>query len=604
VEKFHNSPPVDPVVSITTPEIKNRLGSWVRCSISVLVIGGMATAFAAEEENIVSDEPEAELTQEAGSSSKPTEAEQASLESQEAPTEILQGGEVLLIKDGNAWGSPANEKVLQNLNIAYDVINSSSIASTEFNYKLIIVASDQSQNFYNVYNANLTKFTNYVLSGGILQFNGGDRGWRSGFWSKLPGEVTHKNRYDGRNNIVKPEHPIADGVSNPFTGSSASHDYFIGIEAVQADTITTDTADNPTTIEYCLGAGRVIASGLTFEFGYKYGQGAGKVLSNTIKYAYNATPCAGPGKFEFSSKIYFANENSKNAIVKVVRKGGSTGVVSVNYATAAFEDRDTVDPISNPASEGEDYATTEGTLTWKDGEYGIQTFKVPLFNDYDEEGDETVQLLLSSPTGAALGDKEKISAKLRIADDECHGVYTTAARTLYHPLITVPVYDPISGQPTEDVQVFEGTFTLLNGTEDFIIDIEDQEQFNFVKNIKNVNKLKADCYAKYDWQTETFQIPYVDVPSIVVLPMGHSQVGPTQIFRAKMQQMPLSGEYGIGDFIFHVEGAPFQDASITADANASVKTKSKDEVETKVDASIEIAPDEYTYYQYLYTYDK
>jgi hypothetical protein len=213
---------------------------------------------------------------------------------------------------------------------------------------------------------------------------------------------------------------------------------------------------------------------------------------------------------------------------------------------------------------------------------------------------------------------------LRIADDECHGVYTTAARTLYHPLITVPVFDPISGQATQDIQVFEGTFSLLNGTEDFIIDVTDQERFNFIKQIKNVDKLKADCYAKYDWQTETFQIPYVDVPSIVVLPMGHSQVGPTQIFRAKMQQMPLSGfeREGADDldscekddkrrntcFVFHVEGAPFQDASITADANASVKTESKDEskdeVEAEVDASIEIAPDELTYYQYLYTYDK
>jgi len=334
---------------------------------------------------------------------------------------------------------------------------------------------------------------------------------------------------------------------------------------------------------------------------------------------------ASPGKFEFTSKIYFANESSGHAIVKVARKGGSSGEASVNYATAAFEDRDTINPTNNPATEDEDYATTEGSLTWKDGETGIQTFEVPVFDDNDEEGDETVNLVLSSANGADLGDKNKITAKLRIADDECHGVYTTAARTLYHPLITVPVFDPISGQPTEDIQVFEGTFTLINGIEDFTISVTDTKQFSFVKQVKNVDKLEAACYAKYDWQTETFQIPYVDVPSIVVLPMGHSQVGPTQIFRAKMQQMPLSGFMREEDgedlgscknkkdnklrdtcFIFHVEGEPFkdQDRHITADPNASVHTSSKDEVEAQVDASIEIAPDEYTYYQYLYTYDK
>ncbi|WP_069471877.1 Calx-beta domain-containing protein [Candidatus Marithrix sp. Canyon 246] len=187
------------------------------------------------------------------------------------------------------------------------------------------------------------------------------------------------------------------------------------------------------------------------------------------------------GKFEFTSKIYFANEQSKNAIVKVARKGGSNGVVSVNYATA------------------------EGYLIWGNGDNEIKTFKVPLFDDVDEEGDETVNLVLNSPIGAVLGDQK--TAKLKIADDECHGVFSTKARTLYIPLVTVQVYDSINGKPTEDVQIFEATFT-------------------------------------YDWRTRTFQIPYVDLPSIL---------GPKMVIRINIEEMPVYNPEGlmylqIGDY--------------------------------------------------------
>jgi len=253
-------------------------------------------------------------------------------------------------------------------------------------------------------------------------------------------------------------------------------------------------------------------------------------------------PEGAAGKFEFTSKIYFANEQSKNAIIKVARKGGSNGVVSVNYATAAFENRDTVDPTINSAAEGKDYATTEGYLIWGNGDNEIKTFKVPLFDDVDEEGDETVNLVLNSPTGAALGDQK--TAKLKIADDECHGVFSIEARKLYLPLSTVPLYDPISRKPTEDVVVFEATFTFEAETGDFIIDVTDPKQFNFVKQMKNVDKLEADCYAKYDWKTRTFQIPYVDLPSIL---------GPNMVFRVNIEETPFYEKEGlaylqIGDY--------------------------------------------------------
>jgi hypothetical protein len=563
----------------------------------------MATAFAAEEENIASDNPGDNPPENIEELVAPAASSAQSLTDCDL-TGVRMGWDQIHSYSGSMNYTSTLVGDLKLRGISVSGISSGPITKEILEDYDIFWFNEWDYGRSNWSTSEIEAVKNWVNNGGYFVIHG-DEVYKAKPLIEAFGYAMGSNSGGSRNITNITEHYTTSDVSKIYMPNPIS-----SITSGPDKIVIYDGKGNKGVAAHEYGSGKIVFI-IADEFlsNWSINQADNRLFGNqVIDWFVCGGAVAGPGKFEFSSKIYFANENSKNAIVKVVRKGGSTGVVSVNYATAAFEDRDTVDPTNNPASEGEDYATTEGSLTWKDGESGIQTFKVPLFNDQDEEGDETVQLLLSSPTGAALGDKEKISAKLRIADDECHGVYTTAARTLYHPLITVPVYDPISGQATQDIQVFEGTFTLLNGTEDFIIDIEDQEQFNFVKNIKNVDKLKADCYAKYDWQTETFQIPYVDVPSIVVLPMGKSRVGPTQIFRAKMQQMPLSGEYGIGDFIFHVEGAPFQDASITADANASVKTESKDEskdeVEAEVDASIEIAPDELTYYQYLYTYDK
>ena len=99
---------------------------------------------------------------------------------------------------------------------------------------------------------------------------------------------------------------------------------------------------------------------------------------------------------------------------------------------------------------------------------------------------------------------------------KCHGVYSKAGSTVSDPVVTIPVFDPV----IEDVNVFEGRFTLINAEKDFIIKVTNKEQFNLVKQIEYIDLLKADCYAEYDWQTDTFEIPYVYLPSVVVLPMG------------------------------------------------------------------------------------
>src|SRR5690606_16024836 len=70
----------------------------------------------------------------------------------------------------------------------------------------------------------------------------------------------------------------------------------------------------------------------------------------------------------------------------------TNGNVTVDYGTA-----------DGTAEAGSDYASASGTLTLLSGETS-KTFVVPVTDDDVIEGDETVSLTLSNPTGgAALG---------------------------------------------------------------------------------------------------------------------------------------------------------------------------------------------------------
>jgi urease beta subunit len=116
-------------------------------------------------------------------------------------------------------------------------------------------------------------------------------------------------------------------------------------------------------------------------------------------------PVGTPGTLQFSNATYSVNENQGTVTVTVTRTGGSTGSVSVHYATS-----------DGTATAGSDYTATSGTLTFADGETS-KTFTIPILDDTLVEGNETVNLILSSPTGgAALGSQA--TATLTIVDDD------------------------------------------------------------------------------------------------------------------------------------------------------------------------------------------
>jgi parallel beta-helix repeat protein len=121
--------------------------------------------------------------------------------------------------------------------------------------------------------------------------------------------------------------------------------------------------------------------------------------------AYEFVTTSSPGTLQFSAASYSVNENGTSATITVTRTGGSDGSVSVQYTTS-----------NGTAAAGSDYTTASGALTFGTGETS-KTFTVLIANDALLEGNESINLTLSNPTGGAtLG--AQATAVLTVTDDE------------------------------------------------------------------------------------------------------------------------------------------------------------------------------------------
>ena len=91
------------------------------------------------------------------------------------------------------------------------------------------------------------------------------------------------------------------------------------------------------------------------------------------------------GQFTFSSANYSVSETGTNAVITVVRTNGSTGQVSVHYATS-----------DGSATAGLNYVATNGNLTYQDG-VTSEAFVVPVLHDPAVTEDSTVNLEFLQP---------------------------------------------------------------------------------------------------------------------------------------------------------------------------------------------------------------
>jgi len=131
--------------------------------------------------------------------------------------------------------------------------------------------------------------------------------------------------------------------------------------------------------------------------------------------------------FQFNSATSYVPESAGSALITVTRLGNTAAPATVNYATS--------DGTANSAA---DYLATTGTLNFAAGET-FKTFSVPIADDLYAEGNETINLSLSNPTGGAFTGSPNLTT-LTVVDND--------AVTTSPPLLILEESGPDPSQAT------------------------------------------------------------------------------------------------------------------------------------------------------------
>jgi len=162
------------------------------------------------------------------------------------------------------------------------------------------------------------------------------------------------------------------------------------------------------------------------------------------------------GVMQFSAGTYTVTEGGL-ATISVIRGAGVASDVSVQYATTA----------GGTAVAGVDFAPVSGTLTFAAGQTS-RSFTVPTFGDASAQGDRTVALALTAPTGGAILGPG-VTATLVVVDDEPRVRFNAALYRIGEgglATVTVLRSGPVTGIVTVDytVSYLTATATDLDGS--------------------------------------------------------------------------------------------------------------------------------------------
>jgi len=158
-------------------------------------------------------------------------------------------------------------------------------------------------------------------------------------------------------------------------------------------------------------------------WGLQFGNGGNGGDPNTLYFAagiadeehglfgkLNATTASATSLVQFATDTFGIGEGNGHIDVSVTRAGDASGTATVNVNTLDF---------SQPghASQKSDYEIAVAKVTFNPGETS-KTVRILIVNDTFVEGNETVNLALSNPTGAGVGLGSPNQSTLTITDND------------------------------------------------------------------------------------------------------------------------------------------------------------------------------------------
>jgi len=135
-----------------------------------------------------------------------------------------------------------------------------------------------------------------------------------------------------------------------------------------------------------------------------------------------------------------------------------------------------------------------------------------------------------------------ITIEAVVSQTDCsdkHAIFDTTKGLLTIPAVDIPTLDPITGEPTGALATFSGQLNLLRGVEDFGL-VADS-----FKVLQTDITAHNPCHAEYIYadgkfsRGGTLHLPYVDVPSIIVIPPNVQVPAPTKTYEATLKQLAL-----------------------------------------------------------------
>lgn len=310
---------------------------------------------------------------------------------------------------------------------------------------------------YHTTDGSATSPSDYEATSGTLQFSGGVKKQRIGIWvngdivdeggetfqvvlGDSTGNVTITDAV-GLGTITDDDAPATMTINDATVGEGDTGmtpaRFIASLSAPSANSVTVDYATGAGTATS--GADYVATSGtLTFtpgetnkminvnvigdlvaepdeSFQVNLSNGVGALLTDASGLGTIIDDEAAPAVSVNDASVQEGNGGSANLVFTVTLSHPGSSVATVGYETA-----------NATATAPSDYSATSGTLTFNPGETS-KTVTVSVTGDSVDEADETLHLMLLSPSNAALADAQGLGT---IVDDDATPSVSIADRTV------------------------------------------------------------------------------------------------------------------------------------------------------------------------------